>query len=273
MKLLFISVVVFFISFFSVHPSSSTTLINSRNDTTITRINSRDSIHGPKYVTNYQNGKLNGKSYQILPDGDTIVTFNYKDDSLDGESINYYSKNRIGAISYYDNGYQVGTWKVFDTSGNIISTKTFATKCNRYNRAWSGETKFYKKDTLIYTNTVVDGNSTITVQNAVLYAALKTAEPSYGEQLYQANCTMCHFKTTEEFGPFLNKHIIAVHKKDWLIKFIENGNDLYLSGDPTAIKVYEQFRAKNYGNIKHPDLSYLKKTDIEDILEYINKKS
>ncbi len=83
-----------------------------------------------------------------------------------------------------------------------------------------------------------------------------------GEAIFKANCTSCHAINEKVIGPPL-KGISPRLKEDWLIKWIRNSQALIKSGDPYAVKIFNDYN-------KVPMTSFnLKDDEIKAILAYI----
>ncbi len=61
-----------------------------------------------------------------------------------------------------------------------------------------------------------------------------------GKKLFQQNCSACHKLGTKLVGPDL----VGVSERrsmDWIIRFVQNSQELIQSGDPDAVKIFEEF--------------------------------
>ena len=92
------------------------------------------------------------------------------------------------------------------------------------------------------------------------------AQPN-GEALFKQNCTSCHVVGDNKVvGPGLKN----VHKKqsdEWLLTWIKNSQAFIKSGDPDAVKIYEEFN-----HIAMPAFA-LKEDEIKSIIAYIKTES
>ena len=83
-----------------------------------------------------------------------------------------------------------------------------------------------------------------------------------GEALFKANCTSCHKVKEKVIGPAL-AGTSNRHSEEWLIKWIRNSQSMVKSGDPTAVKLFNE-------NNKLVMTSFnLKDDEIKAILAYI----
>ncbi|RDV13566.1 cytochrome c class i [Pontibacter diazotrophicus] len=89
-----------------------------------------------------------------------------------------------------------------------------------------------------------------------------------GKKVFEANCTVCHSIEADIVGPALKD----VHKRrgdEWLVKFIQNSQELVKSGDKDAVEVFEKFH-------KVPMPSFagtLSEEDITNVIAYIKEAS
>ncbi len=86
-----------------------------------------------------------------------------------------------------------------------------------------------------------------------------------GESLFKANCAACHKLDAKAVGPAL-RNISDKHDREWLYKWIHNSQALIASGDPTAVKLFED-------NNKSVMTAFpaLSETDIDNIMAYTSK--
>ncbi|MBC7381807.1 MAG: c-type cytochrome [Bacteroidia bacterium] len=96
---------------------------------------------------------------------------------------------------------------------------------------------------------------------------LALADVVEGEKLFSANCTSCHAFNEKIVGPALKD----AHKRNdlkWLLKWIKNSTAFIKSGDPKAVKLYED-------NNRAVMTSFESLTDgqITSIVEYIKQES
>jgi cytochrome c551/c552 len=83
-----------------------------------------------------------------------------------------------------------------------------------------------------------------------------------GEALFKANCASCHAIHDKVIGPPL-KGIQPRLKEDWLIKWIKNSQAIVKSGDPYAVKIFNE-----YNKIAMTSIN-LKDDEIKAVLAYI----
>jgi len=87
-----------------------------------------------------------------------------------------------------------------------------------------------------------------------------------GKQLFEKNCAVCH---KIGGGKLVGPELLGVtlrRDKAWIAKFIRNSTELIASGDPIAVKVFEE-------NNKIPMLTFpnLSDAEIASIIDYIEK--
>jgi mono/diheme cytochrome c family protein len=70
-------------------------------------------------------------------------------------------------------------------------------------------------------------------------AATSTADAVKGKELFNANCAACHKLDAKATGPAL-RGVANKYDMPWLYKWIKNSSDLIKSGDPKAVKVFEE---------------------------------
>jgi len=88
-----------------------------------------------------------------------------------------------------------------------------------------------------------------------------------GEELFAENCQVCHRIGQQIMGPSL-AGITFKRPIPWLIRFIQNSQEVISSGDPYAVTLY-----KNYNYMNMPNFDYLSEEEITAILTYIESKS
>jgi len=219
-------------------------------------------------TTNYEDGKKNGKETAIFTNGDTFEIRNFKNNMLDGQVTTFFPHNRIGAIRSFKEGFRSGIFKTFDTLGNLKTETSFDGKYRSDDNLWSGTEIFYKDGKIIFSQIWEHGRRTrIIVHDQTLYSEYKANDISLGHKLFIETCTACHSLKVEIVGPALSG-IEQIRNREWLVSFVRNGNELMKSGDSLSISTY-----RKYQNIEHPDNSYLTRSDIEAILDYIRDNS
>ena len=86
-----------------------------------------------------------------------------------------------------------------------------------------------------------------------------------GKELFNANCAACHKLDAKATGPAL-RGVAAKYDTAWLYKWIRNSSELIKSGDPQAIKIYEEYNKSVMSAF--PQLS---DGDIDNILAYTSE--
>jgi mono/diheme cytochrome c family protein len=90
-------------------------------------------------------------------------------------------------------------------------------------------------------------------------------DPVKGKELFNAQCAACHKLDAKMTGPAL-RNIIGKHDKEWLYKWIHNSQDLIKSGDPAAVKLWEEYKPSVMNSF--PQLS---NGDIDNIIAYTSE--
>src|SRR6187431_3171941 len=70
-------------------------------------------------------------------------------------------------------------------------------------------------------------------------AASSGGDAAKGKELFNANCAACHKLDAKSTGPAL-RGVAAKHDKAWLYKWVHNSSDMIKSGDPVAVKLFEE---------------------------------
>lgn len=96
----------------------------------------------------------------------------------------------------------------------------------------------------------------------LLQVSIQTANAQDGEALFKANCSACHAIKEKVIGPPL-KGITPRLKEDWLIKWIRNSQAMVKSGDPYAVKIFNEYNKLVMTSFN------LKDDEIKAILAYI----
>lgn len=82
--------------------------------------------------------------------------------------------------------------------------------------------------------------------------------------IFGKRCTACHtYGRGIKVGPDL-KGVNDRRKRDWLLKFIHTSSQVIQSGDPTATRLFAEFKQQ-----RMPDWTDLSDKQITDILDYI----
>src|SRR6188768_218162 len=84
-----------------------------------------------------------------------------------------------------------------------------------------------------------------------------------GEALFNNNCKTCHSPFEKVVGPAL-KGVETRHSEEWLIKWIKNAPAMIKSGDPAAVKLFND-NNKQMMTV----FTNLKDDEIKAILTYI----
>ena len=91
------------------------------------------------------------------------------------------------------------------------------------------------------------------------------ADAAKGKELFNSQCAACHKLDAKMTGPAL-RNIIGKHDKEWLYKWIHNSQDLIKSGDPAAVKLWEENKPSVM--TAFPQLST---ADIDNIIAYTSE--
>ncbi len=87
-----------------------------------------------------------------------------------------------------------------------------------------------------------------------------------GKDLFEKNCTVCHtIGKGKLVGPDL-QGVNSRHDKAWLHKFIKNSQEVIKSGDPVAVKLFQ-----DNNKAIMPSFSQFSDAEIDAILSYIEK--
>jgi mono/diheme cytochrome c family protein len=96
-------------------------------------------------------------------------------------------------------------------------------------------------------------------------AAAQGADPVKGKELFNSNCAACHKLDAKSTGPAL-RGIAGKHEMAWIYKWVHNSSDMIKSGDPVAVKLFEE----NNKSVMtaFPQLS---EADIDNIIAYTSE--
>ena len=97
---------------------------------------------------------------------------------------------------------------------------------------------------------------------AATTAATPGGDPVAGKALFNVNCAACHKLDSKATGPAL-RGVTGRHAHDWFYKWIANSSALIKSGDPDAVKLWEENKPSVM--TAFPQLS---KQDVDNILAY-----
>lgn len=96
-------------------------------------------------------------------------------------------------------------------------------------------------------------------------AATTDGDPVKGKELFNANCAACHKLDAKSTGPAL-RGVAGKHDKAWLYKWVRNSSDMIKSGDPVAVKLFEE----NNRAVMTP-FPQLSDGDIDNIIAYTSE--
>lgn len=87
-----------------------------------------------------------------------------------------------------------------------------------------------------------------------------------GKQLFEKNCAVCHqIGQGKLVGPDL-KDVTDRRDREWLVKFIHNSQEVINSGDPIAVKIYEEYKKSVM-----PSFTQFSDAEVNSIIDYIDK--
>src|SRR3954468_14205315 len=86
-----------------------------------------------------------------------------------------------------------------------------------------------------------------------------------GKVLFQNNCSSCHNIFTKSVGPALTG-VNKRHSEEWLLKWVHNSQSVVKSGDPDAVKLFN-----DNNHIVMPSQS-LKDDEIKAIVDYVSNE-
>ena len=86
-----------------------------------------------------------------------------------------------------------------------------------------------------------------------------------GKALFNSNCAACHKLDGKSTGPAL-RGVVNKHSKSWLYEWVRNSSAMIKSGDPEAVKVFEENNKQVM--TAFPQLS---NADIDNILAYTSE--
>ncbi len=86
-----------------------------------------------------------------------------------------------------------------------------------------------------------------------------------GEALFKANCAACHKMDAKAVGPAL-RGVADKYDRQWLYDWIHNSSAMIASGDPIAVKIFEE----NNKAVMTP-FPALSEADIDNILAYTSQ--
>ena len=122
--------------------------------------------------------------------------------------------------------------------------------------------------TLIFslTSFAQDAAAAPAAPEAAAPAATAGGDPVKGKELFNANCAACHKLDAKSTGPAL-RGVAAKHDKAWLYKWVHNSSDMIKSGDPVAVKLFEE----NNKSVMTP-FPQLSEGDIDNIIAYTSEE-
>jgi mono/diheme cytochrome c family protein len=89
-----------------------------------------------------------------------------------------------------------------------------------------------------------------------------------GASLFNANCKTCHAVHKKVVGPALAGVYDRTPSIDWIVKFIQNSSKVIASGEPYAVKLYE-----DNGKTQMTAFTSFKEADVMNILAYVKAET
>ena len=96
-------------------------------------------------------------------------------------------------------------------------------------------------------------------------AATSGGDAVAGKALFNAQCAACHKLDSKGTGPAL-RGVTARHAKEWFYPWIKNSSAMIKSGDPDAVKLWEEYKPSVMSAF--PNLT---NQDIDNILAYTDE--
>lgn len=96
-------------------------------------------------------------------------------------------------------------------------------------------------------------------------ATAAVGDAAAGKAIFNAQCAACHKLDAKMTGPAL-RNVIDRHDREWLYKWIKNSQALIKSGDPAAVKLWEEYKPSVMNS--YPQLS---NADIDNIIAYTSE--
>ncbi|MCX2739340.1 c-type cytochrome [Pontibacter anaerobius] len=98
--------------------------------------------------------------------------------------------------------------------------------------------------------------------------AVQAQDAVEGKKVFDANCNVCHSIESDVVGPAL-KNVHERRGDEWLVKFIQNSQELVKAGDKDAVEVFEKFN-----KVPMPAFAgSLSEEDITNVVAYIKEES
>ncbi|RZK63817.1 MAG: c-type cytochrome, partial [Pedobacter sp.] len=101
--------------------------------------------------------------------------------------------------------------------------------------------------------------------SVIAVSTVNAQDAAAGRTLFKAKCTSCHALDAKMIGPALTG-VSDRHPEDFLLKWIPNSGALIASGDPAAVKLFNE-----NGKIAMTAFPELDEAKVKDILAYIKE--
>jgi mono/diheme cytochrome c family protein len=119
---------------------------------------------------------------------------------------------------------------------------------------------------VIIQNDVIPAGGTSNAMPAIPTVQQQTVEHP-GKKIFEANCKTCHRIHKRLVGPAL-AGVLERRDSLWVIKMIRNSSQLIASGDPTAVKLFEE-----YNGLQMTSFASFSDADLRSLLEYLKLES
>jgi hypothetical protein len=205
---------------------------------------------------------LHGMSVRFYPNGDTATIMYYNESRATGPYTIINIKGWKEVMGQYDNGAPVGVWRTYYKPEALLLETIYKNGLKQHTTLYydtlSGMpmyTEEYENERIIKT----------IVHDETSYRKMKAdLDNRFGEELFLANCAMCHSASTNIVGPKLAA-VSKRHSAQWLKRWIRSSTTMIKEGDPDIPKRNEQD-----GYTVMPDFPDLSDQDMDKLIAYLN---
>lgn len=178
-----------------------------------------------------------------------------------GRAYSNYENGKLEHEEFYEGKYKAGTWKYYDSLGNLIKELIYQPNTTPWNSKKEVATLRRYANGKMVVQELLKGNNATTNKKTTSFNLSAVQD---GEKLFMLRCAACHAFGKDGFGPSL-KGITKRRSNYWLAQWITDASKFMANGDADAIAI-----SKKWNNKKHPQES-LSKEQIQLVVDYLKK--
>lgn len=204
-----------------------------------------------------------GVTVYFYENGDTSDLTSYQDGEMNGFSFNKHKNGMLAIVRNYKNNFPVGHWKYFDDKGFLVSEIIYESENLTEISTDIRLEKFYSSGgKLFYTKSFSSADSfLLNVIDTTLYNSFLQKQANMtGREIFMAICTSCHNPLKDATGPKL-AGVTKRRTEKWLRSWISNSSKMIAEGDKQALALYNKWGKTSMTAFPLPDAEMNKLID------------